>query len=86
MNSLCETMELYRLHTAQVSEFVRWISAFQHVFVFTVKKRCDLFIGIVEYTCRYKYSCVKLYFPCLPGTVRHSLVLHSKHILFRYLY
>ena len=37
-------------HTVQVSEFVRWSSVFYHVFVFTVKKRCVLFIDIIEYT------------------------------------
>ena len=34
----------------QDSNFVRWNSAFHHVLVFTVKKRCVLFIDIVEYT------------------------------------
>ena len=43
----------------QDSDFVRWSSAFHHVLVFTVKKRCVLFIDIVEYTlyietCLYK--------------------------------
>ena len=37
-------------YTVQDSEFVRWRSAFHHVFVLTVKKRCVLFIEIVEYT------------------------------------
>ena len=32
------------------SEFVKWSSAFHHVFVFTVKKICVLFIYIIEYT------------------------------------
>ena len=27
--------------------------------------------------CRKKFSCVKIYFPCLPGTIMHSLVLQS---------
>ena len=34
----------------QDSDFVRWSSAFHHVLVFTIKKRCVLFIDIVEYT------------------------------------
>ena len=37
-------------HTVQDSEFVRWSSTFHHVFVFTVKKRCVMFIDIVKYT------------------------------------
>ena len=37
-------------HTIQDSEFVRWSSAFHHVFVFTVKKKCVLFIYITKYT------------------------------------
>ena len=37
-------------HTVQDSDFVRWSSAFHHVFVFTDKKRCVLFIDIVECT------------------------------------
>ena len=31
----------------QDSDFVRWSSAFHHVFVFTVKKRCVLFIHFI---------------------------------------
>ena len=46
----------------QDSEIVRWSYAFLHVFVFTVKKRCVLFIDIAEYAlqiesflCRNKF-------------------------------
>ena len=49
-------------NTVQDSEFVRWSSAFHHVFVFTVKKRCVLFIDIVEHALYIKLSCAKLYF------------------------
>ena len=31
-------------------DFYKWSSTFHHVLVFTVKKRCVLFIHIVEYT------------------------------------
>ena len=34
----------------QDSEFVRWSSAFHHVLVFTIKKRCVVLIDIIEYT------------------------------------
>ena len=43
-------------------EFVRWSSTFHHVFVFTVKKRCVLFIYIIEYTLKIETSCAKIYF------------------------
>ena len=35
-------------HTVQDYEFVRWSSVFYHVFVFTVKKRCVLFIYFIQ--------------------------------------
>ena len=36
-------------HIVQDYKFVRWRSTFHHVFVFTVNKRCVLFIYIIEY-------------------------------------
>ena len=33
----------------QDSGFVRWSSAFHHVLVFIIKKRCVLLIDIIEY-------------------------------------
>ena len=60
--------------TVQDSNFVKRSSAFHHVLVFIVKKRCVLFIDIVEYTVWIEIACVKIYFPCLQ---RPSLVLQS---------
>ena len=67
----------------QDSDFVRQSSAFHNVLLFTVKKRCVLFIDIIEFTLWIETACVKIYFPCMP---RHSLVLQSKYTLFGYLY
>ena len=58
------------------SEFVRWSSAFHHVFVLKVKKRRVLFIDIVaEYTWLVvgkNFIVQKYIFSCLPGTIRQS--------------
>ena len=43
-------MEFHRRQVGQNSEFVRWSSTFHHVLVFTVMKRCVLFIDIAEYS------------------------------------
>ena len=40
INSACETMDPIGNDMVWDSEFVRWSSAFHHVFVFTVKKTC----------------------------------------------
>ena len=85
-NSGFETIEFHRKQAGQDSEFVRWSSTFHRVLVFTVTNICVLFIGIIGITCRQKLSCVKMYFPCLSGTIRHSLVLQSKYTRFGYLY
>ena len=61
------------------SELVRWSSTFHHVFVFTVKKRCVLFIDIVKFYLLDKNFLVQKYiFSCLPVNIRHSLILQSK--------
>ena len=62
INSDCETWNSIGKHMVQDSEFVRWSSAFHHVFVFTVKKRCVLLIEIIKYNLQIKLSCVKIYF------------------------
>ena len=44
----------------QDSDFVRWSSTFHHVLVFTVKKRCVLFIYSVKLTflCKNIFSMI----------------------------
>ena len=54
----------------QHSEFVRWSSAFHHVLVFAVKKRCALFTDIAEYTFKIETFLCQNIFPCLPGIIR----------------
>ena len=44
------------------SKFVRWSSAFHHVFVFTVNKRYVLFIYINKYTLQLETFCAKIHF------------------------
>ena len=46
-----------------ISDFVRWNSAFHHVLVFTVKRRCVLFIYITEYTSQIEIFLCKNIFP-----------------------
>ena len=67
----------------QNSNFVSWSSTFHHVLVFTVKKRCVLFIDFVEYTFKIENFLYKNIFSMC---ARNYKVLQSKHTLLRYLY
>ena len=42
-------MEFYRKHAGQDPKKVIWSSVFHHELVFTMRKKCVLFIYIVEY-------------------------------------
>ena len=46
----------------QDSKFVRWSSAFHHVFVFTVKTNVSCSFISSSIPCRQKLFCAKIYF------------------------
>ena len=72
INSAVKPWNSIDKHTVQdLTEFVRWSSAFHHVFVFTVKERCVLFIDIIRvYLVEKNFLMQKYIFSCMPGTIR----------------
>ena len=63
------------------SGVARWSSAFQHVLMFTKKKKDvpDSFVSLhIGITCGCKLSCAYTFYPCLPQRIRPSLGSSNK--------